>query len=248
MGVGRGRSTSRSCGPVRGSGHRLHLSDARGPDRERPAARDPPGTDESPHPVFRAWRAEGKCAVGASRRICPSWAIRSIIVCGLVHSHVQPPGRVAPACSRRSHCRHRLRYSQSARGVPDELIRRRESFQAISAESCPAVAKPSTVCLCNGARPAGARFQGSAARRPPEWPVNPPSRRRAHSVPFRPVSGGVAGPHSGHPRVFQNAQWWRGSAVWVGAMWSGARESTVRRGQCGDDGPFGSAVRAKRVQ
>jgi len=167
VGVGRGRSTSRSCGPVRGSGHRLHLSDARGPDRERPAARDPPGTDESPHPVFRAWRAEGKCAVGASPGICPSWAIRSIIVCGLVHSHVQPPGRVAPACSRRSHCRHRLRYSQSARGVPDELIRRRESFQAISAEICPAVAKPSTVCLCNGALPAATRFQGSAARRPP---------------------------------------------------------------------------------
>lgn len=49
-------------------------------------------------------------------------------------------------------------------------------------------------------------------------------------------------------RVLQNAQWWRRSAVRVGTMWSGARDSTVWRDQCGDDGPFGSAVRAKRVQ
>ena len=149
--------------------------------------------------VFHAWQAEGKCAVGASLRICPSCAVRSIIVCGLVHSHVQPPGRVAPACLRRSHCRHRLRCSPgdvgsrqwnkrkryengtilspgkgtttrpclSTRDIPDELIRRRESFQTTSARSCAAVTEPSAVCLCNGALPAGARFQGSAARRSP---------------------------------------------------------------------------------
>lgn len=52
----------------------------------------------------------------------------------------------------------------------------------------------------------------------------------------------------GHLRVFQNAQWWRRCAVRVGAMWSGARDSGTWRGQCGDDGPFGSALRAKRVQ
>lgn len=31
----------------------------------------------------------------------------------------------------------------------------------------------------------------------------------------------------GHPRAFQNVQWWRSSAVRVGTMWSGARDSTV---------------------
>ncbi len=52
----------------------------------------------------------------------------------------------------------------------------------------------------------------------------------------------------GHLRVFQKVQRWRECAVWVGAMWSGARESGVRRGQWGDEGLLGLAVRAKRVQ
>ncbi len=62
------------------------------------------------------------------------------------------------------------------------------------------------------------------------------------------TAGCCGGRSRDHPRPFQNAQWWWSCVVPRATTWSGARESTVCRGQCGEDGPFGSAPRAKRVQ
>lgn len=63
-------------------------------------------------------------------------------------------------------------------------------LQATSAPSCSVAAEPFSMCFCNGYLTTNARFHTSCARQPPRGPSSPPSRRRAHSVPLRPVNHG----------------------------------------------------------
>lgn len=145
--------------------------------------------------------------------------------------------------------------------APDQRTGRLLPGTRLRLAPTPPPARPATSSASS--RPSATRSPSSP--RPPDRPHSRhPVRKRPGScrLPSRTSifrsasessqgSAGLVGgplPVRGHPRAFQSVQWWRDCAVRVETMWSGARDSTVCRDQCGDDGPLGSAVPAKPAQ